>query len=184
MNSLLLGLILLLIGLLIILNTIFGISIPIVPLIFGILFIYFGIKCLIPRPTCSTTYTSSSSWSCSWNSPRTTVFNRQHIHGVTHPEPEYNTVFGESTIDLSTISMPSTPTHIKINTVFSNSTLIINPAIPTLIKLNVTMGHANIPHEVFQWIGNNHYTTAQNNQHPVLIIDAQVVFSNLNIKNI
>lgn len=165
------GVILLLIGASLIIKSIFGVSLPIMRFIPGAILIYIGIQCI-----------TSQSFN-SWDNKHTILFSRNHVQKIVKPEPKYNTILSQSIIDLSDIETPSSPTQVDINVILSDSTLIINPEIPTQITLNTALGQTNIPHEIFTWTGNNTYSTAQNNLQPLLIINANVVLSNFNIKN-
>ena len=50
---------------------------------------------------------------------------------IVDPEKEYNVVFGNMVIDLSTISIDELRDNIQINTIFGNTLIKVNPEIPT-----------------------------------------------------
>ncbi len=105
------------------------------------------------------------------------IFGRSKVTGQSHVTT-YNVTFGSGEIDLSHIDI-SKPTHITINTVLGSSKVILNPAIPTKVRVNALVARAGLPDETLVSFGRNVYTTSDS--EPQLILQANVVLGNLEV---
>lgn len=166
------GIVIILFGLSIILKEVFHISFPIMRVLFGVLLIYFGVK-VIYRGFGNPGKESGS----------TTVFSNSHIRYNPH-EKDYNIIFSNGTLDLSTMQPPAENKKMEVNVVFGNGHVRLNDSIPTMIELNAAFGSAESPDKEVSAFGKSIYTTANfNEQKPHLFIKASVVFGKLVIEN-
>lgn len=160
------GAFLIVIGLAFIIKALFGITIPIFRIAFGALLVYGGI-CLIIKP-----------FTRSYTAGHTILFQTQHMK-ATKDIDSYNTVFGQSTIDLSSYT-PKKPVTVTINTIFGRTTLLTNPRVPTTIISNAAFSQASFPNGDTVTFGERTYTT--NQEQPLITIRAHVVFGALSVE--
>ncbi len=162
--SLIWGTILVLLGLSLILKSIFHITIPLVRPFFGCILIYLGLSIMMDPFT---------------DSPdkKSIIFGRSKITGQSNVTT-YNVTFGSGEIDLSHIDITS-QTAITINTVLGSSVITLNPHIPTKVRVNALVARAGLPDETLVSFGRNVYTTSDD--EPRLILQANVVLGNLEV---
>ena len=170
-SGLLWGLLLVLLGLSILSKTIFGFAIPFIRIIFALYLLYIGFMLLLSA--------------VGYN---TNIFfllgsNKSKIKHMSHSKTSYSVVFANGTIDLSDLTITQQPTTIDISTVFGNSTLILDPAIPTQITVNNTFARTLFPDGTdFTAMGEKQIRFGTDDQNAQLIIKANVVFGNFLIK--
>jgi len=160
------GVILILIGVGVIINMVFGVKIPIFRTIFALFLIYLGIQML----------TGISFWS---KSKKAAVFEEKNIE-VTAASDKYDVVFGKGDIDLSSIELKDQNVRIDINTVFGGAVVKINPALPTKIIANSAFGGAHLPDGNVVAFGQYTYKTDSFKDAKIyLLINASVVFGGI-----
>ncbi|MEO0082914.1 MAG: hypothetical protein ABIK33_00810 [candidate division WOR-3 bacterium] len=163
------GIIIIIIGIVIIINVIFGTRIPIIPLIIGLLLIYLGIKVI-----------TGITWR---KTPHTVVFEEKKID-ITSPIDKYATVFGKSVIDLTNIEIKEGTPKVEINVVFGSSIIKIDPTKPIKIKTNAAFANARLPDESMVAFGEAVYLTdilKQTNTQNYLLVNLNVVFGNAEV---
>jgi len=161
------GLLLVLLGLSILSKTIFGFAIPFIRIIFAVYLMYIGFMLLLGAMGYSTNifFPFSS--------------NKSKIKHMSRNKTSYSVVFASSTIDVSDITITHQPTTVEISTVFGNSTVILDPAIPTQITVNNVFSRTLFADGTeFTAMGEKTVTIGTENQSPQLIIKANVVFGN------
>lgn len=160
------GVVLILIGLGVIINVVFGVKIPIFRTIFALFLIYLGIQML----------TGTSFWN---KSKKTAIFEEKAIE-VTTASDKYDVVFGKGEIDLSGIELKEHNVRVDINTVFGGSVIKINPALPTRIVASSAFGGAHLPDGNMVAFGQYTYKTENfKSAEKHLLIHASVVFGGL-----
>ncbi len=160
--SIIWGTVLILVGLSLILKSIFHISIPLVRPLFGCMLIYLGLSIMMDPFNKAPDKVS-------------TIFGRSKT--VAHERIKtYNAVFASNSIDLSQLD-PQEPMHITINTVFGATHVALNPAIPTKMTVQAICSRAELPDETLVSFGRNTYRT-DTSQEPRLFIHVNSVFAN------
>lgn len=135
----------------------------------GLLLIYWGISFIM----------GGSSWRCP---SHTTLFSEQTVKSE-DIRKEYNVVFGKSMIDLSGITADQ-PRKIKLTTVFGQSVIKVNPAVPMKIEVNSAFAGANMPDGTVMAFGKYEYKTpAYNATANAVNVEATVVFGAMDIIN-
>lgn len=160
------GVVLILIGLGVIINVVFGIKIPIFRTIFALFLIYLGVQML----------TGISFWN---KSKKAAIFEEKKIE-VTTTSDKYDVVFGKGEIDLSGIELKDQNVRVDINTVFGGSVIKINPALPTKIIVSSAFGGAHLPDGNVVAFGQYTYKNESfKNAKKYLLINASVVFGGI-----
>lgn len=167
-SSMIWGVALILLGLSLIIKTIFGISIPFLRILIGILFLYAGISLI----------TGLDSYSN--KQIRTVIFKKEHLN-IQHPYRSYNILFANGTIDLSSLQ-PVEPTTIDVNVLFGLGVIKLSPKVPTAIYAESFVGGLQLPDEtIINW-GKKRYFIAANKHSALLNLNAKAVFGNLIIE--
>ena len=166
MSSLIWGSILVLFGAQLIIQTLFGISLPLVRVAFGVLIVYWGLTILFGD----------------WYWPFSHKYMYSANYSYTHGKDSYNTIWGKQKLDFSTIN-PDIPQTLNVNTVFGNTQVKLNPTIPTRINGTTTMGTINFPDNLIIQNGSRVYYTHDMHHEPVLTLNVTTTFGNTIIKN-
>ncbi len=164
------GILLVLLGLTIILKAVFKIDIPLFRMVFALLIIYWGLKLLFGG-------------SFLGSSGNTVIFSESKIESK-EAGNEYNIVFGKSTIDLTDIDISESGAVMEVNVVFGSGYILINPEIPTLIKVSTVFAESKLPKGNVSFFGDRTYKTksyVDGENHLKLNID--VVFGNAIIED-
>lgn len=162
------GVLLILLGVSLLLKILFNISIPIFRIAFALLLIYLGIKILLGGHGIE-------------KRKNTVLFNDARIE-YSDAFDEYNVVFGKGVIDLSNISLGNRTIEVKVNTVFGEGAIKINPTLPTEILVNSAFAGARMPDGNTISFGNYTYKSKnfkEGENH--LKITSNVVFGSLKI---
>jgi len=122
------GVVLILAGLSVLIKVFFHVDIPVFRIIFGFLVILFGISILTGQSFC-------------YHDRNSVVFGEHHFHGNTGNE--YNVVFGRGITDLTTL--PPGGKTVKVNTVFAENTVYIDPKQPVHIESNAVFAGVILP---------------------------------------
>jgi hypothetical protein len=138
------GVLVVIIGLVIIINVIFGTKIPIIPIIFGLIFIYIGIRIITGNSWCRRT--------------RTAIFEETKYEKATGGG-KYDVIFGRNVVDLSDIQLKEGMTRVEVNTIFGSSVVKINPAMPVKIRASAAFGSAHMPDHGMAGFGEHTYKT-------------------------
>ncbi len=165
------GALLILFGVLVILKAVFGINLPIFRILFAIFLIYLGIKVLVGEP---------------WprHEKNVTMFEEGNIDANAEASNEYSVVFGRSIIDLSGIAVTDKTKSVKVNTVFGDAVIKINPEAPVKVVINSAFAGARTPDGNIISFGKYKYTTkAYKETLPCLLVEADVVFGGLEVVN-
>lgn len=168
------GSIVILIGLSIILNTIFKINIPLFRIVFALLIIYFGVNMLMG---------SFKSHRHRESGKASDVFSSSSIKAdPSSLNSEYNVVFGNQVVDLTAITDGADKT-VQLNTVFGSQTVYVNEQTKLRIKASSVFAKVRLPDDHDVNFGDYTY-----NQEPadtlsagILFIEANAVFGEIKI---
>lgn len=137
-QSLIWGTILVLLGLSLILKSLFHITIPLLRPFVGCVFIYLGLSIMMDP------FNEAPD-------KKTVIFGKSKVIGH-EGVSTYNITFASGLIDLSAMQV-SEPKHITINTVFGSGEIVFNPDIPTKITVNAMCSRASLPDETMVSFG-------------------------------
>ncbi len=166
-----LGTVLIVWGLSLLVETIFGINIPVIKIGFACLLIYTGIVLV------KGIYDSQAQ--------KSIVFSQERVKpGKTTVQNYYKVIFGQGIIDLSEIVDDSSDlVNVQIYTLCGKTTLKMNPAVPTAVNATSVFSSVTFPDKTLISLGNYHYQTGPSDQKPKVLVDATAVFSALEVKN-
>ena len=124
------GIIFLTVGIILLLNSFFNFNINIFKLTVGIVVVLFGVFILFNG--------------FGFQDSRNIVFREGTIR-VSEVQDEYNIIFASGTVDLSKVKIEDEVKKIKVNTIFAEGKVILNPDVPTLIKASSAFGELELP---------------------------------------
>ncbi len=162
-------------GLLILLNALFGFNVPIFRILLALLLLYAGVSLLINPPSSRVyaTYTSMPS--------QQVVFSKRYF-GNQKMADSYQITFGQGIIDLRTQEITD-PSTIDVSVSFGSGRLKLNPSVPTMVTAQASFGKVEFPDKSSISFGNHIYKNYNGDGEPVLKVQAQVSFGNLEIEN-
>ena len=117
-------------GLSIVINIIFGINLPIIKIFVAGFLIYLGITILLPSKYGYTSYFNS------FEPDQTTV---------SEDKEKYSISFGSSIIDLDYLTTLNTPQTITIDVQFANAVVLLPKHLPLRVKANVLFATVHLP---------------------------------------
>lgn len=163
------GSLVILFGLSIILNAVFGISIPLFRIVFALILIYFGIKTLAGGAL--------------QQDKNNAVFNEKTINISSKNADQHNVIFGSANFDLSSISLETGSVSKEITVVFGYALITLPANTPVRIKATSAFGSAAVPNNNSVVFGDTFYTSPSYKEGmPFVDIKATVVFGSLDIK--
>lgn len=165
-QSLIWGTILVLLGISLLLKSLFRITLPLVRPFLGCVMIYLGLTIMMDP------FNQTSD-------KRTVIFAKSTL-AAQDPVRIYNTTFGASRIDVTTLHHTHSPEHITINTVLGATELVLDPTITTKITVNAMCARAELPDETLVSFGRNIYRSSDA-QEPQLIIHINAVLANVTV---
>lgn len=159
------GVLLILFGIILLVRYIFNVNIPVFKITIGIICLLMGISLFI-----------------NGSENETSIVFSNRVIKVTNLDKEYFLIFSKGSIDLSDLSSQNKERKVKINTLFSEGTIKINPQTPILIKMNSAFAITKMPDNVSVNFGNYKYMTKSFKQDANPIeIEAKVVFGKLKV---
>jgi predicted membrane protein len=111
------------------------------------------------------------------------AFSEKTIKSVENGK-EYNVIFGGAKFDLQEMTFPDGAVmHIKINTIFGGSQIIVNPSVPIHVNSNTVFAGTKMPDGNTSAFGSLNYEsdTAKKGKAR-LVIESNTVFGGLHIK--
>jgi len=164
-SGMFMGITFLVVGIILLFNSIFNFNINIFKLIVGIFIVLFGIFIL---------FNGSG-----FQDSRNIVF-REGIIRVSEVQDEYNIVFASGTVDLSKVKIEDKVKKIKVNTIFADGKVILNPGVPTLIKASSAFGELELPDRSSVVFSSKEYKTVNfDDNQSYFKIEANAVFGKL-----
>lgn len=160
-----LGIIFLTVGIILLLNSIFNFNINIFKLTIGILIVMFGIFILFDG--------------FGFQDSKNIVF-KEGIIRVSELRDEYNVIFASGTIDLSKVKIKDEVKKIKVNTIFAEGKVLLNPDIPTFIRASSAFGELELPDRSSVVFGSQKYKIGEiDTNQGYLEVEASAVFGKL-----
>jgi predicted membrane protein len=136
------GLLIVLFGLSIILKSVFGISIPFIRILLGLLIIYAGIRIM----------TGGWSSTFSYKDQDTVVMGASDL-SFTEGRTDYSIVFGTGTIDLRDAAAKSDFGTIEANIIFGDGRILIPKDKPVIVELSAAFGKTSLYDKSISGIG-------------------------------
>jgi len=159
------GIMLLVVGVILLLNSIFNFNINIFKLILGIIIVLFGVFILFNG--------------FGFEDSRNIIF-REGVIRVSKAQDEYNIIFASGTVDLSKIIISNDIKKIKINAIFADGKVILNPEVPTVIKASSAFGELELPDKSSVIFSSKEYKTGKfSDNQGYFKIEANAVFGKL-----
>ena len=164
------GIVLLVIGSTLLLNTIFNFNVHAFKLIVGILFVSFGVFVIFNG--------------FGKHDTSNIVFKEGTIR-VEEVEREYNIIFASGVIDLSKIDLENEVKRVKINTIFAEGSVILNSKTPALIRASSAFAELELGNSSLRAFGTKKYRIGDiDTDRGYLDIEANAVFGQLKIVTI
>ena len=161
------GIVFLTIGIILLLNNVFNFNINMFKLIIGIFIVLFGVFILFNG--------------FGFQDGGNIVF-REGIIRVSEVQDEYNIIFSSGTVDLSKVKIEGEVKKIKVNTIFAEGKVILNPDVPTLIKASSAFGELELPDRSSVIFSSQKYRIGDiSTNQGYLEIEASAVFGKLKI---
>jgi hypothetical protein len=172
--GLFIGVLIILLGLGIIVNVIFGIHIPVFKVLFGLILIFIGLRII---------FGSWISFPPFHGKSGDVIFHERTYKGLSEDRKEYNAVFGKAVIDLRDIELKEKVTRIKINAVFGGAEVLLSAATPVRIKADAVFGGVQLPENVTGAFGTSTYQSKNFNENQnYLLIEGASVFGGIVIR--
>jgi predicted membrane protein len=166
-SGMFMGITFLVVGIILLFNSIFNFNINIFKLIVGVLIVLFGIFILFNG--------------FGFQDSRNIIF-REGVIRVSEVQDEYNIVFASGTVDLSKVKIEDEVKKIKVNTIFADGKVILNPNVPTLIKASSAFGELELPDRSSVIFSSQKYKIGDiSTNQGYLEIEANAVFGKLKI---
>ena len=148
------------------------VNIPIVRIIFAVVFVYVGVRILITGPGMGI------------RDRNTIVFSDTHMNWSSSSRGnDYNIIFSNGSVDLSDLTASGGNVYKEVNVVFGSGTLRINPAVPMEIDMTGVFGTIRSPNGNSTSFRDTRYTTpAYKAGEAAVRIKATAVFGTLNIE--
>jgi len=161
------GIVLLVVGVVLLLNTIFNLNVHTFRLIIGIVIVFFGIFILFNG--------------FGFQDSRNIIF-REGVISVSEVQNEYNVIFASGTIDLSRVKIEDEVKKIVVNTIFGDGKVILSSTVPTLIKASSAFGELELPDRSSTVFSSQKYTIGDiSTSQGYLDLGANAVFGKLKI---
>ncbi len=159
------GIMLLVVGIILLLNSIFNFNINIFKLILGIIIVLFGVFVLING--------------FGFEDCRNIIF-REGVIRVSKVQDEYNIIFASGTVDLSKVKLDDSVEKVKINAIFAEGKVILNPEVPSVIKASSAFGELEFPDKSSVIFSSKEYKIGEVSVNQgYLKIEANAVFGKL-----
>jgi len=161
------GLVLIVLGIVLFLNTVFHISIPIFEILVALFFVYIGIRILIGR----------RHWH-GWDH-----WGRDRRVDLAQPGDRHDTLFGRSDVDLTHMVLKSETVHVEVSAVFGSSFVRIAPEMPVRIIATAAFGSVRLPNGNAEAFGEYVWKSPGLDEgKPCLVIHAAAIFGSVRIE--
>ncbi|GIL16955.1 MAG: hypothetical protein BroJett040_07060 [Oligoflexia bacterium] len=167
-------------GLIMILNYVFGFHLPIIKILFGVLLVYWGISIIF----------DSGHWGFSVHGKKRqteteAVFAHStfkfNIENSEFPQ-KYDVVFGEGNLDLTDIDLKPN-SRLEFNTVFGETQVFVKAKTPLRVLTKTVFGKASLPEQNINAFGEFTYASpGLKKEDPAIEIIANTVFGSFSIK--
>lgn len=172
--TLIIGIILILLGASALIKVAFNVDFPVLKLAFAALFIYIGIRII-----------TGNTFGVFGNKDHDeTVFFGEKTFTSVEDGKEYSVIFGGAVYDFNNLILePGQNTHIKLNTIFGGTKLLLNKNLPVKINTNTIFGGTSMPNGNNTAFGATEYKTDTLSEDSVahLIIESNTIFGGLKV---
>ena len=165
-NTAIWGLVLIIIGLLFFLRTLWGIHFPIFRVIISLLLIGIGIVLIMGRFG----FRRGDNY---------TIFSESRI-SYNPSEKSYGCIFGKLDLDLTTVD-PNKQKEIEVLCTFGEVNVNIRKDVGFLIESNTTFGETKIPDKEYNFGSGRYQSPDYSPEKPYLLIKTKVVFGSLKV---
>ena len=160
--------VLVLLGVCVILNVVLRTHIPFARVFFGLLLVYIGVSLFFGR----------SRHDQQWH--RYPAPDRVEITG---PSEQQDVVFANRELDLTGMKLKDTVIHEELDVVFGSAQVKVNPAVPLRVEVSSAFAEARLPNGNDVGFGDEVYKSKTlDPSHPYLLLEANVVFGQLEIR--
>lgn len=159
------------IGVILILNFVFGLNLPILRTLFAVFLIYTGFKIL---------FGNFGMEFRKYKSDTQAIFTESDFKYSEEKDNSFSTVFGHSRLDLTNSDILKMRDSIEINTVFGSTRVKIPKDFPMKVKAEVAFGRVLFPTKEFNALGETTFTSDNfKSDLPYLNIKAHAVFGDI-----
>lgn len=163
------GIIIVLVGVLYLLNNIFGFNIPIWNVFWPVVIILIGVSFLSGRKGIKT--------------ESKIVFDEGDVK-ISDENRDYSTLFGKSTYDFRKTEIGKENLNIEVNTIFGSTNVLIDENTPMRIAASSAFGGIRFPNGNTVAFGEQEYTTKSYKKNaPYILVKANAVFGSIEISN-
>lgn len=156
------GMILVLLGLSVILKSIFNIDIPVFKIVVAVVLIYLGISILIGNKV---------------KKHNDFLMFKEDEMSLNEGHREKTILFGSGRIDLSEITLYNEDYHMNVNVIFGSGIINLPEDVPARIKVSSVFGEAKLPNGSTEVFGDQtYYTKTYKKGEPCLKLNLDVVF--------
>ncbi len=168
------GLLLILIGLSLVIKVVFNIDFPVFKIVFAFFLIYMGIKII----------TGNFNFHNFKSGNNDVVFGEKTFKEPFVDGQELNVVFSKGTVDLRNVMLSdSSPLHLKLNTVFSGTEVLLDSTTPIRITTEGAFSGVTFPNGNTSSFGKNNFdANSPDSQKGYIDLSANVVFGGLQVK--
>ena len=164
------GVMLVLLGISMIVKTLFKIDVPIFRLIFALIIIYWGVKMLFGT-------------SLRKSNDNNVIFDNSRISQVVDGG-EYNVIFGKSVIDLGSIDISEQSAEVEVNVIFGSGEIYLDSEIPAKINVTTVFAESSLPQGSINFIGDHIYKSSSYIEgENYLKIELNVIFGSVIVRN-
>jgi hypothetical protein len=168
------GVVLVLWGCALVLNVLFHLNIPVFRMLIALIIIFVGIQMLLGW--------KGKPWYNVHSDEHNVIFGHS-IQNATPSTKEYNIIFSNGEVDITDPNPEWVNSKLEVNTIFSSGLLKINPEIPAKIVTTAAFGRMFTPDNHQLVMGDHVYQTpALKENQPYLLIEATVVFGNMEVR--
>ena len=163
------GVLIVLIGVLYIINNIFGVNIPVWDILWPVVIILIGISMLFKHRGIKI--------------ESEVIFDEGDLE-VSSESQDYNTIFGKSTYDFRKVKLSKETINIEANTVFGSTEILIDEKIPMRIKASTAFGGVKL-HDgnTVAFSEREYFTKAYKKGSPYVNVKVSAVFGGTEINS-
>lgn len=155
------GILIILFGVSILINAIFGINLPLVKMFFAACLIYWGVSLLLPE-----------------HAGRSCTFFFKSYSKDDFDGDNYTVRFSTSTIDLNQLNQLTIPKTIKVVARFADVIVILPQNVPVRVKADTTFANSTMPDKQ----RNAEYINLHGASQPMLTVLIDSAFANIVVK--
>lgn len=174
MSSIIWGIFLVLLGIQLLAQSIFGVSIPFLRVGIGAFVVYAGINVILASTLNSNTPTFTKLFNTGNNIVTNDILKKNKK--VTH-----NILCSTSNVDLSKVKLKR-KTIVEVNTTLGTSVVKLNPNISTIVNANSAFARTSLPNETQLSLGSYSYRT-HSDTDPLLTINLNTAFGSVIVEN-